>query len=69
MNAPNSEDIYSFFQTEFVVYKALMSFLNGSGARLNKICPQSFTYLPTKSSGNAELNYWKPLAKLPNIIG
>ena len=26
----NSENIYSFFTTEFVVYKAIMFFLNGS---------------------------------------
>ena len=54
----------TFFVTEFEVYKAIVVFLNGSGAAAEKIVPQIFKDLDGKSNGNAGLNFLKSHTKL-----
>ena len=51
------------------MYKAIMSFPNGSGAGPDKLVPQIFKDLNSKSNGNASLNFLKSLTKLLNLIG
>ena len=46
-----------------------MSFPNGSAAGPEKIVPQIFKDLVSKSNGSAGLNFLKSLTKLINIIG
>ena len=67
--APNPEKLDSFFVTDFDLYKARMSFPNGSAADPDKIVPQIFEVLVTKSNGSAGLNFMKSLTKLINLIG
>ena len=55
--APNPEKLDSFFVTDFDLYKAIMSFPNGSAAGPDKIVPQN------------RLNFLKSLTKLINLIG
>ena len=58
-----------FFVTEFDLYKAIMSFPNGSAAGPDKIVPQFFKDLVSKSNDSAGLNFLKSLTKLINLIG
>ena len=67
--APNPEKLDSFFVTDFDLYKAIMSFPNGSAAVPDKIVPQIFKDIVSKSSGSAGLNFLKSLTKLINLIG
>ena len=46
-----------------------MSFRNGSAAGPDKIVPQIFKDLVSKSNGSAGLNFLKSLTKLVNLIG
>ena len=46
-----------------------MSFPNGSSTCPNKIVPQIFKDLVSKSNGSAGLNFLKSLTKLINLIG
>ena len=55
--APNPEKLDSFFVTDFDLYKAIMSFPNGSAAGPDKIVPQN------------RPNFLKSLTKLINLIG
>ena len=68
INAKNPENVNSFFVTEFEVYKAIMSFPNGSGAGPNNFVPQIFKGLLIKSNGNAGLMFLKSLTKLLCLI-
>ena len=61
--APNSENLDSFFVTDFDLYKAIMSFPNGSAAGPDKKIPQ----IVSKSNGSAEINFLKSLVKLINL--
>ena len=67
--APNPEKLDSFFVTDIDLYKAIMSFPNGSAAGPDKIVPQIFKDLVSKSNGSAGLNFLKSLTKLINLIG
>ena len=67
--APNPENLDSFFVIDFDLYKAIMSFPNGSAAGPDKIVPQNFKDLVSKSNGSAGLNFLKSLTKLINLIG
>ena len=67
--APIPENLHSFFVTDFDLYKTIMSFPNGSAAGPDKIVPQIFKDLVSKSNGSAGLNFLKPLTKLINLIG
>ena len=66
---PNPENLNDFFVTKFELYKAIMSFPNGSAASPDKIFPQIFKDLVSKSNGSAGLNFLKSHTKLINIIG
>ena len=55
--------------TNFDLYKAIMSFPNGSAAGPEKIVPQIFNDFVSKSNGSAGLNFLKSLTKLMNLIG
>ena len=68
LNAPYTENVKSFFVTEFEVYKAIMSFPNGSEAGLDKIVRKFFEDLDSNSNGNARFNFLKSLSKLLNLI-
>ena len=60
---------YRFFLTsEFFVHKALMSFPNGSSARLDGISPKILKDLTAKSNGQTGLNFFKALTNLVNVI-
>ena len=65
--APNPENLDSFFETDFDLYKALISFPNGSAAGLDKTVPQTFKDLVSKSNGGAGLIFLKSLTKLINL--
>ena len=67
--APNPERLDSFFVTDFDLYKAIISFPNGSAAGPDKIVPQIFKDLVSKSNGSAGLIFLKSLTKLINLIG
>ena len=67
--APNPENLDSFFVTDFDLYKAIMSFPNGSAAGPDKTVPQFLKDLVSKSNGSAGLNFLKSLTKLINLIG
>ena len=67
--APNPENSDSFFVTDFDLDKAILSFPNGSAAGPDKIVPQIFKDLVSKSNGSAGLNFLKSLTKLINLIG
>ena len=67
--APNPQNLASFFVTEFDLYKAIMSFPNGSAAGPDKIVPQIARDLVSKSNGSAGLIFLKSLTKLINLIG
>ena len=67
--ALNPETLNSFFVTDFDLYKAIMSFPNGSAEVPDKIVPQIFRDLVSKSNGNAGPNFLKSLTKLINLIG
>ena len=67
--APNPEKLYSFFVTDFDLYKPIMSFSNGSAAVPDKIVPQILKDLVSKSNGSAGLDFLKSLTKLINFIG
>ena len=56
-------------EPNFDLYKAIMSFPNGSAAGPDIIVPQIFTDLVSKSNGSAELNFLKSPTKLINLIG
>ena len=55
--APNPEKMDSFFVTDFFIYKAIMSFPNGSAAGPDKIVPQIFKDLVSKSNSSAGLKF------------
>ena len=67
--APYPEKLDSFFVTDFDLYKTIMSFPNGSAAGPDKIVPQNFKDLVSKSNGSAGLSFLKSLTKLTNLIG
>ena len=67
--APNPEKLDSFFVTNIDLYKRIMCFLNGSAAGPDKIVPQIFKDLVSKSNGSAGLYFLKSLTKLINLIG
>ena len=67
--APNPEKLDSFCVTDFNLYKAIISFPNGSAVGPDKIVPQIFKDLVSKSNGSAGLNFLKSLTKLINLIG
>ena len=67
--APNPEKLDSFFVTDFNLYKAINFFPNGSAAGPDKIVPQTFKDLISKSNGSAGLNFLKSLTKLITLIG
>ena len=52
---PIPEKVDSFFVTDFDLYKAKMSFPNGSAAGPDKIVPQIFKDLVSKSNGKQDL--------------
>ena len=58
-----------FFVTDFDLYKAIMSFPNGSAAGPDKIVPQIFKDLVSKSNGSVGPNFLKSLTKLINLNG
>ena len=66
---PQREKLDSFFISDFDLYKAIMSFPNGSAAGPVKIVPHMFKDLVSKSNGSAVLNFLKSLTKLINLIG
>ena len=66
--APNPENLDSFFITNFDLYKAILSFPNGSAAGPDKINSQIFKDL-SKSNGSAGLKFLESLTKLMNLIG
>ena len=66
---PNPGNLNFDFVTDFDLYKAIMSFPNGSAAGPDKIVPQIFKNLVGKSKGSAGLNFLKSLTKLINLIG
>ena len=57
--APNPENLD--------LYKAIMSFPNGSAAGPDKLVPQIFKDLVSNSNGSAGLNFLKSLTKLINL--
>ena len=57
--APNPEILDSFFVSNFDLYKAILSFPNGSAAGPDKIIPQNFKDLASKSNGSAGPNFLK----------
>ena len=57
-----------FFVSDFDLYKAIMSFSNGSAAGSDKIIPQNFKDPVSKSNGSAGFNFLKSLTKLINLI-
>ena len=59
----------SFLVAEFDLYKAIMSFANGSTAVPGKMVPQIFKNLASRSNGSAGLIFLKSPAKLINLIG
>ena len=67
--ALNPQNLDSFFVTEFDLYKAIMSFPNGSAADPDKIVPQILKDLVSKSNGSAGINFLKSLTKLINLFG
>ena len=67
--ALNPEQLDSFFVTDFDLYKAIMSFPNGSAAGPDKIILQIFKDIVSKSIDSAGLNFLKSLTKLMNLIG
>ena len=58
-NDPIPESIDSFFINEPEVYKAIMFFPNGSGAGPNKIFPQDFKDLISKSKSYFSTQFLK----------
>ena len=52
----------------FFVHKALMSFPNGSSAKLDGILPQILKNLTSKSNGQTGLNFLRALTNLVNVI-
>ena len=67
--APYPEKLDCFFVTDFDLYKAIMSFPNGSAAGPDKIVPKIFKDLVSESNGSAGPNFLKSLTKLINLIG
>ena len=67
--APNPKNLECFFVTNFDLYKAIITFPNGSAAGSDKIVPQIFKDFVSKSNGSAGLNFLKSLSKLINLIG
>ena len=67
--APNPQKLDSFFVTDFDLYKAIMSFPNGSAAGPDKLVPQISKDLVSKANGSAGLNFLKLLTKLINLNG
>ena len=67
--APNSENLDSFLVADFDPYKAIVSFSNGSAAGPDKVVPQIFKDVVSKSNGSAGLNFLKSITKLINHIG
>ena len=55
--------------TDFDLYKAIISFPNGSAAVPDKKNPQIFKDLVSKSNGSAGPNFLKSLTLLINLIG
>ena len=67
--APNPQNLNSFFVTGLDLYKAIMSIPNGSAAGPDKIVPEIFQDLVSRSNCSAGLNFLKSLTKLINLIG
>ena len=67
--ATNPENLKSVFVIDFDLHKAIRSFPNGSAASPDKIVPQNFKELFSKSNGSAGLDFLKSLMKLINLIG
>ena len=67
-SVPDPTDIDCFSTSEFFVYKALMSFPNGSSAGLDGISPQILKDLTAKSNGQTGLNFLRVLTNLVNVI-
>ena len=67
-SVPDPTDIDCFSTSEFFVHKALMSFPNGSSARLDGISPQISKDLTAKSNGPTELSFLRALTNLVNVI-
>ena len=65
----NPVNLDSFFVTNFDLYKSIMSFPNGSAAGPDKLVPQIFKDLVSKSNDSARLNFLKSFTKLINLIG
>ena len=61
-------DIDGFSTPEFFVHKALMSFPNGSSARLDGISLQVLKNLTAKSNGQIGLNFLRASTILVNVI-
>ena len=64
--APNPEKLDCFFVTNFDLYKAIMSFPNGSAAGPDKIVPKIFKDLVSESNGSAGPNFLKSLTNKPH---
>ena len=64
-SVPDPTDIDCFSTSEFSVHKALISFPNGSSARLDGISPQILT---AKSNGQTGLSFLRDLTNLVNVI-
>ena len=67
--APHPENVDSLFVTKFDLYKAIMSFSNESGESPEKMFPQFFKDLFSKSNDSAGLKFLKSLTLLINLIG
>ena len=67
--ATNPENLNSVFVIDFDLHKARRSVPNGSAAGPDKIVPQIFKDLFSKSNGSAGLDFLKSLIKLINLIG
>ena len=67
--APNPENLDSFFVTDIDLYKAIMSFPIGSATGPDKIVPQISKVFVSKPNGSAGPYFLKLLTKLINLIG
>ena len=67
-SVPDPTDIGCFSTSEFFVHKGLLSFPNGSSARLDGISPQILKDLTAKSNGQTGLNFLRALTNLVNVI-
>ena len=67
-SVPDPTDIDCFSTLEFFVQKALMSFPNGSSAKLNGILPQILEDLTAKSNGQNGLYFLRALTNLLSVV-